>query len=246
MISAALFGLVSAVGLACFIYAVKVWKNNNDRHAATTTLRKISLRLESDLLQSRAANIRLSVTPSSLGGAPDGHALWFLSAHGPDGEFVRTSQGEPLWMRNVLYYVSVPNPLEAVAPFPMMGAPGPDGLEDRCPYKVLVRKVIDTGGPTGAGDEDDPESLLIDASPYLTRPSGLSTAAMVSEPGVESVEVVGLHLLGFHVQQQGDAFTFDLRAVRRQEAENSVALGSVSLSNHPLTVQTRFSVLPQN
>ncbi len=246
MISAALFGLVSLIGLACFLYAVRVWKNTNDRHAATTTLRKINLRLESDLLQSRATTAQISVTPSSLGGAPDGHALWFLSAQGPDGQFVRNSQGEPLWMRNVLYYITVPNPLESVSPFSMVGASGPDGLEDRCPYKVMIRKVIDSDGPTGPNDEDDPESLLSDASPYLTRPSGLNTAPMASEPGLESVEIVGVNVLGFQVQQSGDAFAFDLRAVRRQEAESSLALGTVSLSNHPLTVQARFSVLPQN
>lgn len=128
----------------------------------------------------------------------------------------------------------------------MVGAPGPDGLEDRCPYKVLIRKVIDSDGPTGPSDEDDPESLINDITPFLTRPSGLSTAAMASEAGVERAEIVGLQLLKFRVQQQADAFGFDVRAVRRQEAENSLALGSVSLSEHPLTVQSQFLVMPRN
>ena len=53
--------------------------------------------------------VRVVDVPSSLGGAPDGKAIWFLSARDPaTGKFARGPEGEPFWQRNLLYYLVVP------------------------------------------------------------------------------------------------------------------------------------------
>jgi len=242
LVSLAIFGLVSLVGMGGFLYSVKAWKTVTDKSTAVTTLRKVSLRLESDLLQSSLARSRSQVAGATLGGAPDGDAIWFLNAGSP---FLRDPQGEPLWQRNVLYYVTVPTPLESVSGgLAFSGAPGADGYEDRCPHKVLIRKVIDGG--TTTTPTSDPEELLADISPYLTRPQGLSTQNMSSEPGVERAEIVAHSLLSFQVRAQHGGYQFDLKAVRLGEARRHLALGTALLSDSPYAVHSRFLVIPQN
>ncbi|MCA9794529.1 MAG: hypothetical protein KC910_22125, partial [Candidatus Eremiobacteraeota bacterium] len=187
--------------------------------------------------------------PPSLGGF-DGDAFWFLSAEDPiTGEFARLPDGSPFWQRNVLYYAVVPLQVDQMAGQTVVGGSDTSGYEDRIPYKVLVRKVIDVPPATDTSDEDTIETLLSDPSPYLTRPTRLDLTALAAEPGVEQVEIVCARLVSFRANRgldYPDQVEFDLRAVALDEVKKQQGIGTTQLLDGPFTLHHLVSVRPRN
>lgn len=244
--AAGLLTLVTLVALVALRQTVRVWHNISGRDQASLQLRRAALRLERDACRASTAQMGLQPGPASLpGGGSDGDVFWFLTPVAGDGEVYQLSDNSPFFQKQILYYLVVPQGVDSLAGGPVNAGSDADGYEDRCPYKLLIRKVIDLGSAADPTDEATLETLLTDPAPYLTRPNGFEVNFMLSEPGVEEVEVVANHLLQFRVRRGVDharELEFDLRAVRIDEARREVGLGPVSLAEGPFTLQNLVSV----
>jgi len=248
LLALTMFSVMMTAAYLFLDQGVKLWKNVSGSESSGLELKKAQTRVERDMLETAFSTVRVADVPAGLpGGAPDGRALWFLSALDPQGNVVQ-KDGVPFWQRNILYYLVVPAGHAGCA-----GGAGPAGCDDRCVHKVLVRKVIDSGvKTTPTGDFDlTVETPLLDVTPYLTRPSGPSLEGMLAEPGMESATVVAQDILSWEVKLSPDPrcpgeVEIDLADVAVEEARNHVRLGVDSLAASRFTVNYLFSVLPRN
>ncbi|MFN8611581.1 MAG: hypothetical protein U0931_28815 [Vulcanimicrobiota bacterium] len=246
MIALAIFSLLGLIGLELTLMAQKTFLRVSGHEDAELQLKRASRRLETDLLASNFGNVTVKDVPASLGGGGlDGSAVACLTAAvNGTGEVASTPAGSPYWQRNLLYYAAVPQGDTCA------GGIGPDGHDDRCPHKVLMRKIIDVGGVTTVSFPATPEQELSDFSPYLTRPLKGDVSPMLGEPGISRADVVALNLLSFRVEKQpGPNYPEEVRVTMRCWdflSKQKVALGSVSLANHINTVVFTFSVFPRN
>lgn len=251
LIALSIFGvLLLLLGLS-YAHAVYAWRRTSGRSLATSELGKARQALLEEL--PNAAEIKTARVPPSLpGGGDDGDAVWFLSAVDPStGLFKKKSDGTPFWQRNVLYYLVVPKGHDKLYGSSCGGGLGPDNYDDRCPHKMLVRKVIDSGPPTDPTDETSEEKILSDVSSYLTSPQGFNTSAMLGESGVERAEVKAQSLLWMRISPTtspawSGEIEVDLRATSFSEARRVSAVGTAPLADSPLTTQYLFSVFPSN
>ena len=143
---------------------------------------------------------------------------------------------------NILYYLAMPSN------DPCAGGIGPNGFDDRCPHKVLVRKTIDFGMASIPTDENSEETLMTAAqiTPYLTRPNGMSVANMNSEAGVKLVSQAARQMLWFRVSSNPAPLQFEFRAVNLLRGNKEVAVGTASLFSSPLTTEMRLTLTPPN
>lgn len=244
------------VGLTVVLFialaqTTRLWFQLSSEQSVQLELRKAVASLERDtsmLSSGQTATARVSSLHHS--GSADGDAFWFLSPRpGGEGDPLVKSDGRPFWQCHVLYYTVVPYQLEELSTGAVGAGADADGYEDRCPHKVLIRKVIDVGTPTDPLDESSEETLLTDVTPYLTRPTAHRLGAMASEPGVQKVEIVAVDLLTFRVQSgaaYGGETVFDLRAVPIEDVSKQSGYGQANLSPNPQTLHTLFSVPAQN
>lgn len=249
LVVAGIFLVLSVAVYFALTRSATIWRTLSSQDAAAARNRRAVVRLLADVEQSAFSQLGVAPGPSNVpGGGFDGDAFWCLSAIDPvSGEFARLPSGEPFWQKQILYYLVAPTDLNAQAGFAISGGADADGYEDRCPYKVLIRKVIDTGTPTTpASDPDDIEVLLSDPSPYLSRPTGVDVSAMSGEVGLVSVEVISDKMLSFRAIPQAPEVLFELRSVAIEEARASVRLGAQPLTEGPFVRSTDCAVFPQN
>ncbi|MEW6281946.1 MAG: hypothetical protein AB1758_25300 [Candidatus Eremiobacterota bacterium] len=249
MASVGIFSVMLVVTALLFNDSIKVWRSTSGADTANREMRKARTALERDLILARPSELRRVAVPDSLGGGGnDGEALWFLSPVDPaTGTMVRKADGTPFWQRNILYYMVVPNNHQNTFKMSCTGGAGPGGFDDRCPHKVLIRKVIDSGTPTVVTDETTEETLLPDVSAYLTRPNGYDLSGMGGEPGLAETRVVGAQLLTFFSQSvPGPEVAVTLQAVAVDEARRQIQLGTAALSSGPFSYSFPFSVFLRN
>lgn len=246
MVGFALFGILLLLLSLALAQSSEVWTRTSSSSNSQLELRKAYAPLSLDLQQTRFRKLQRATAPVSLAGF-DGDALWFLSAVDPvSGEPIRNSQGEPLWQRNILYYSVVPSNHTQVFGLSCVGGSDLQGYESRCPHKVLIRKVIDSGAPTGPTDEANPEELIINVVPYLTRPNGYDISTM-TEPGLESVRIEARELLSFRVtlaatSQWPNEVAISLQAARVEQAQKKLRIGVDALDG--FVHRFSFSVFP--
>ena len=183
----------------------------------------------------------------SLSGA-DGDVVWFLSAIDPTtGQFCRHPDGSPFWQRNVVYYLVTPQNLSQHFGYNGAGLAS-SGYEVSCPFKVLIRKEIDSGTPTHPSDPNSAETLMsfADLAPFLDRPDGYSSAGMSATNA--SVKPVSANLLSFRVELQNAlrGVSIDLRATAIDRARREGGIGDRDLLTQPFTTQLQFVVIPPN
>lgn len=243
--------------------SVWVWTSTDSREDAGMVLSKARSSLVRDLAhadldpsESGELHFAQTQTSAALGG---GDAIWFLSARGPNGEFVRDSDGYPYWQRNILFYLAKPQNHDAVYGMTCAAGTNPSG-DDVCPHKMLLRVDIDfppvtvplPAPPNPPGPGDVPEQLIstTDIGNYLIAPTGQDVSAIQSQAGVQEVRIVTTGMLWFKVQPSPGAPTeglqADLRAVAVKEAAKLTPIGSVSLFNSPNTLRNIFSIFPNN
>ncbi|MBI3926837.1 MAG: type II secretion system protein [Armatimonadetes bacterium] len=219
-----------------------VWIRGSSSSLAQGELRKAYQNISYDLKRTTFDNVRRAQVPASLAGS-DGDALWFLSAIDPVTEqSMRNVDGTPLWQRNILYYLVVPDDHTRLYGYECAGSADANGYETSCPHKILIRKVIDNADVDG-------QEALIDAGTilgYLTRPTGFDVSGM-AEPGLERVDVRAHSLLTMQTSlapepEWPNEVQVDLRAARIRSAERSVRVGSDSLQE--FSFQFEFSVFP--
>ena len=253
MLGTGIFTLVMIVLVSLFNQSLAVWRTSSGSDTAMREMRKVRATLERDLVLSRPGLVgRAQVADHTGGGGKDGEALWFLSPVDPTtGQIARKTDGSPMWMRNILYYLVVPANHDATFGMHCNGGVGPGGYDDRCPHKLLVRKVIDAGGATIAADEATEETLLADPTPYLTQPAGYDVSGL-TEAGVEDVRIVANSLLMFSSATApppaaaGPEVAVDLRAMSVAEARREIQVGTDPGATSRFTLQSPFSVFLRN
>lgn len=255
LVSTGVFALLLVVLTASVVQGEQAWRDTSAATRAERSLKRAVEAVREELAMTSFAQIRTRPVPGSLAGTYDGDAVWFLSAVDPaSGRFQRKADGSPRWMRNILYYLVVPQNHAALYGYTCTGGPGADGYDDRCPHKALVRKVIDAGAATTTDDSTPEEVLLTSAevAGYLTAPSGLDVSGMIGEPGLENARLLAHELLGFRVFLAPEPSDFptevqvDVRGVAVASAEHLVGVGTRSLSEGRFTLGYGFSVFPSN
>lgn len=217
---------------------------------ASRNLQMAQQELQRDLLGARREDVVVSDVPDQVGGGgKTGQALLFRSAIDPDtGAFCQKRDGTPLWQKTILYYTAVPEEHDRLFGQACQGGSNPEGYDDVCPHKLLLRKVIDLPPETTpTSSEASAEPLLLDPTAYLTQPVSLSLREMSSEQGSVEARIVASGLLGFRASK-GDhqEVEIDLRALMIAEALKTVPVGTASLWESPLVLQRRFTVVPRN
>jgi hypothetical protein len=194
--------------------------------------------------------------PAHLGGGGfDGDAIWFTSPLDPaTGRVAHKANGSPLYLRNVIYYLVVPNGHSGLYGYDCAGDLGPSNYDDACPHKVLIRKVIDFAGPSvDEASEEQPMSAA-QVLPYLTRPTGLNAARMSAESGggnqVGPVQIVARELLWFSCNSKpplpASPVQLELRASNLLRAQKSLVLGAAPLYSSALTEEARLTEILVN
>jgi hypothetical protein len=246
VVALGVFSLMSLLLSTTLIQSFAAWNRASSRQAADHSLYKAQNSLSRDLTLGAPDLLGTQVALSTLG-SPDGDAVWFLSFIDPATELPvyetglgSAGMGEPRWQRNILYYSVVPANHDSYAGQACAGGLAPDGYEDHCPHKVLVRKVIN-----GPDDSEGRELLLGSVAGYLDRPSGLDVSAM-GGPGVEDVKIISRDILGFRVTNNSPEVVVDLRANAILETRKLMHVGYHPLSRVPTTLQRIFSVYPKN
>lgn len=251
LIALAFFGVLSVVLFMAANQTAQVWSKVSSEQSAQFQLGRASAALQREASMVSLGSSSVTPVPSlHHAGANDGDAFWFLSPkQSGEGAALVKADGRPFWQCNVLYYLVTPDQAQQLSTDSLIGGVDADGYEDRCPYKVLVRKVIDQGPPTDPTDQNSEEPLLLDVTPYLTRPVRYDVSSMLSEPGVLSAKVVATEMLSFRVRQSqnfGSELLFDLRAVAINDARKQSGYGQTSLSSGPFTLQNQVSLAANN
>lgn len=234
---AALFGLLSLISFLIFRNSSKIFATTSGRDRASAQLIKASQFLRRDLELARATPQSLFITtvPGSLGGGADSDALVFLSPRDPVSGQVQThADGQPFWMRNVLYYGVVPNDYSRLIGQTVTGG-NVGGYEMNCPVKQLVRVEIDQNTGNDPTNDSTEDQLVTGLGAYLTRPTGVFSSS--------TRKTVTSGLLSFRCQQVGPELRIDLRAVSIEEARRDQGFAStVSYASGRYTLQQTFSV----
>ncbi|MCA9796235.1 MAG: type II secretion system protein, partial [Candidatus Eremiobacteraeota bacterium] len=228
ILGTALLGMLMVFLAAILMGSQKVWRQVSGSTESGSQLLKALREVRGEMVLASPRQITTVQVPASLGGGPDGDAVWFTSAIDPNtGEFVRKPNGSPFWQRNVLYYLVVPTNHDNLFGASCAGGVGPDGYDDTCPHKVLIRKEIDFGPATDTTNEANEETLMTPAEigPYLTRPNGYSVTTFAGE----QAQIKARELLGFRVMLNPLPATIEVRGVNLPRANKSLAVGTVSL-----------------
>jgi hypothetical protein len=254
MITLVLFSLIGLLSYAFLTYGVQLRRRIDSSGDAAQVLRKAQYELERDLLRAPRGEIAMADVPDQLGGGgKSGRAIAFRTAMSPGtGQFCQKPDGTPFWQANIIYYLAVPSGHDGLVGQSCDGGAGPEGYDDRCPHKVLIRKVIDVDPPTAPDSPlADEEQPLTDLAQYLTQPATLDLSSMESEPSVVDVKLVAQPLLWFGARLNPSGMLpgeveIDLRSVMLADAQKKVNLGSTPLADDPLALQQVFNVVPQN
>lgn len=241
-ITCALFSLMAVLGFLSMRQSGKVLAISSGRDKATAQLMKARHTLVRDLEMASPlpSCMRISPSPASLGGGADGDGLLFLSAVDPaTGAFqCDAGQASPFWMRNVLYYLTVPNNYASTLGYSMSGG-SVAGYDFSIPVKQLVRVVSDENAGNNPAVASTEDTLLASATALMTRP-----ATVFSSPDRQTV---ANGLLGFRCNLVGSALQVDLWAVSFEEAARAQGFNpALSYREGRYTVQHRFLVYPKN
>ena len=244
MLAMALFGLLSLALAQAVREASKIWRRSTGETTARLSLRQTQRKITSDLSAGSIAQIGIAGGPVQLAsGGRNGDAVWCLSAVDPaSGNFQRKLNGSPFFQNNVLYYLAVPAQHAQLYGMTCPGFRDANGYDQGCPHKVLIRKVVDFGAATVAG-----ETLMTasDVAAYLTQPAGLSVTSMQSEAGVRGVSLAAASLISLRAVKGtltgAQSVDLDASALSLLDAQRTLRVGAVDLTDTDFTTHLRFT-----
>ncbi|MFN8613447.1 MAG: prepilin-type N-terminal cleavage/methylation domain-containing protein [Vulcanimicrobiota bacterium] len=250
LVASTLLTLFLVVGYSMLKMADKVFHQISGNEDATMQLRRAVRMLEQDLITTNILQVQGAKVPAHLaGGAYDGSAICMLSAAlNGTGDMVSKSDGEPTWQRNILYYVITPQG------DPCAGGADAQGYDDRCPHKLLIRKIIDN---PAAGPEEVLFTPAASLTPYLTQPVGKTNISnLLGEANVTQVELVARGMVSMQIKlppPQADLPVTNIPnevqvvlTAFNEPKSRKLALGTVALSAQPGFLVNSFSVFPRN
>lgn len=242
-----LLTLFMLVGYSMLKMADKVFHHISGNEDASMQLKRAARMLQKDIVATNIANVTVVNVPSGLPAtAADGSAICLLSASvGGSGDMVTKAVGEPFWQRNILYYVVVPQG------DPCQGGADANGFDDRCPHKLLVRKIIDVPPLTSPADLPPVDEVNANPVPYLTRPIGrVDISNLLGEANVNQVELVARGMVTMQVKVQPNPnypneVTVLLAALNELEGRK-LSIGTVPLTGQPALMVNTLSLFPRN
>ncbi len=252
-LTAIIFGITQMV----LVRTIDTWWRVNANQESEQQLYRAQSYLERDLraaafeLQPGRATLAIEKAPpalETLSGA-DSDVLWFLSAVDPlSGEFQRDKNGAPFFQRNILFYAVTPDGLSGLGYLGAGRSIG--GYEVACPFKMLIRKEIDSG-PLTAPDTDvalTSERLMSfdEILPHINRPTGYNCAGMAAANA--TVRPVAAHVLTFQADLIPDmrGVSIDIRCTAIDRARREGTISDTDLSTSSATTQLQFVVIPPN
>jgi hypothetical protein len=251
-VAVACYSAIIIITMMLFRGAQDVFRRVSSNDRAARELRQAHVNISRDLCLSTPTGVAMTnVTVGGFGVV--GQALWFRSPYNPkEQKIARKPDGSALYQRNVLYYMTVPVNHDALYGQSCSPTAGPGNWNDRCPHKMLIRKVIDTGTPSTTIDQSAEEPLIPNISGYLSRPTGTT---IPGEAGVEERRVISQLLLHFSAVRSPAPNNFprevaiDLRAVSIDEAKRIAKVGYdsfMSPARSTLVQESPFSVFLRN
>lgn len=250
LLACSLLVLFMVVGYTMLRMAEKVYQQVSGNEDSTMQLKRAVRMLLKDLTSAMADTeglagppaLNVANVPASLpGGAFDGVAVCMLSPYKDgSGDLVMNTDG-PEWQRNVLYYTVVP------VGDTCTGGADANGYDDRCPHKVLIRKVINQGATPQA-------PVAVGSIPgYLTRPnSPKDLSNFAGEAGITEYQIAAFGLVSLRVQTfatdptfMKDEVVFTITAFN-QPRSRKIQLGTVALTGQPGFLVNSMSVFPRN
>lgn len=256
-----MFTIIGYVSFITLNMGVNSWKNVMGTEEASLELAKAFNDLDTDIRLTSFDELGTRRVPGAgpnrlPSNTRDGGVVWFLSPIDPvTGSMVRDDEDQPYWQRNIVYYLAHPGEHQATFGNVCQGGPGPfDSLDDRCPHKVLIRKVVDDRNPTSSDLSSQIEQKMSSdrvRNRYLTRPLGYDVSAMTTEVKLEEVKVVARNILSFHVEKAPDPnfpeeVVITIQSLALKDAGKSINVGTDPLSGSQYTSTRKFSVFPQN
>jgi hypothetical protein len=247
MVTVGVFSILLVLIFVVFKKGFLALEIANGRRDAQFSLNKAHIWLKRDLEKASSSEVDFKRVPM----AGNGDAIWFLSAEDPsitdpDQTFVHHEEtGEPVWQKNVLYYLVRPSDYQSVSNQKSASIdPDPEG-DFFAPHKFLIRKEIDL---VAGNTSDNPEPLLSQSEidQYITAPTDYTLEPFATEAGVIDYKLIADKLLSFQVEQNASAMEVTLSALRLGEARTRVAIGTTSLKTHPLTQLRRERFLLRN
>ena len=240
LVSIGIFGLVMAICVVALSQANLIFLNSTGRDSALHELAKAHAALVADLELTRAsaATFQQVPVPPSQGAGYDGDSINFLTpVYSTTSQAAYGADGSAFWMRNINYYLIVPQNHNSLFSWTCAGAADIYGYDDACPHKILVRQVTDQNSSTPA-IPSSVQSLLAPFGPF-PRPTGFPRGA--------TLNTVAINLLTFRCTQptQGQ-IKIDLRALSFNDAYKSISIGSTPLTPTTYVFEQTFSVFPQN
>ena len=243
-----LLTLFLLVGYAMLKMADKVFHQVSGNEDASMQLKRAARMLQKDTIATNFVDMGATNVPAHLpGGALDGSAICMLSAcQNGIGDMVTNDGGDTYWQRNILYYVIVPQG------DPCQGGADAKGFDDRCPHKLLIRKIIDMP-PTTTNDLNPAteEVVLTPAGmvPFLTRPVGrVDISNLLGETNVTQVDLVARGMVTMQVRlapNYPNEVEITLTALN-QDRGQKLSIGVVPLTGRAELLTNQMSIFPRN
>ncbi|MBS2038587.1 hypothetical protein JST97_26645 [bacterium] len=251
LIAGTLLSLFLLVGYSMLKMADKVFHQISGNEDATMQLKRAVRMMEKDLITTNILQVQGTKVPAHLpGGAFDGSAICMLSAaQNGTGDMVIKSDGEPTWQRNILYYIITPQG------DPCAGGADAQGYDDRCPHKLLIRKIIDN--PLVSGTEEPLLTPAASLSAYLTQPVGKTNISnLLGEANVTQVDLVARGMVSMQIKLPPPQSDLPLSGIPNEvqvlltafnePKSRKLALGSLALTSQPGYLVNSFSIFPRN
>ena len=210
LVCLAIFSMLLLVAGMTMSRCAWILRRTSGRDFALAEIARARRHLNADLVMTRVACFQR--VPRE-----DGDAINLLTPRPrDDAEAAYANDGTVLWVRNVSYWLVTP------PGHPKLTTP--DGYEDACPHKTLLRA---TSSPAPAGTV---QTLL---DPFT-----------IPQPDAHHVAT---NLLTFRCQKVSEGeLEVVLRATSLQEATRELKIGSVPLTPTRYTVEQRWRVAPMN
>ena len=249
-VTLALFGLLTAISLVAVTQSQEVYRKTSSRDNVARALTKAWAALRKDLTNSSLqldpppdSTMEIKKVPGSLtGGAADGDAINFLSPADPvTGELKISADGSPFFMRQITYYLVVPQNHDTLFKTHCVGKADVDGYEVQCPHKVLIRLMDNPNPVPDPTDLATMDAWNVNWQTLLTRPANLTSVS-------NNNKIIATNLLTFRVvpDTTNGLLKLDLRAVAIDEASRYIGVGTTPLGTGPYTVQQVTAVVPRN
>lgn len=235
----AVFSVFSVISILSLRQVGRVWQRASAKDMALRELLRVEAQLHRDLANAARTAPQSAFGPvrAGAGAMVTGDGLALIVPPDDQTELNLNSQGAPVLDRLVTYYLAVPANVNSLSGLSHTFLADPDGYEDACGYKWLIRKEEAAPAPGSPGGLPAvPANWL--AGPVIEVPTSFWRAP--------DRRVVASNLLQFRVRQGPPTWEITATAVALGDARRRIALGGVLLSTTPYSLTQRIGIVAKN